>query len=150
VRVSGGRGGGSGGTRVTVPPCEDRDVGYTVFRPDELDFADRGDGSGRTLFALSDRLTHTRARFWHYPPGSHGRRHAEHVQEELFVVLEGTGTMLLGDPPERVELPRGSVCAVEPGTPLQVHNGGDADLLLLIVGAPPTESGADYFPDVEP
>ncbi|MDQ3823398.1 MAG: cupin domain-containing protein [Actinomycetota bacterium] len=124
-------------------------MGYAVFRPGELDFADRGDGSGRRLYALSDRLTQTRARFWRYPPGARGRRHAEHVQEELFVVLEGTLTMLLGDPPERAELPRGSVCAVEPGTPLQVRNHGETDLLLLIVGAPPVESGADYFPDVE-
>jgi uncharacterized cupin superfamily protein len=123
-------------------------VGYSVFPPDELEFSDRGDGSGRTLSALSDRLTHTRARFWRYPPGTHGRRHAEHVQEELFVVLEGKATMLLGDPPERVELPQASVCAVQPGTPLQVRNESDADVLLLIVGAPPEESGADYFPDV--
>ena len=149
MRVSGGSGANGSGTRLTLPPCEDPHVGYAVFRPSELDFADRGDDSGRTLFALSDRLSHTRARFWRYPPGARGRRHAEHVQEELFVVLEGTGTMLLGDPAERVELPRGSVCAVEPGTPLQVRNEGDADLLLLIVGAPPVEGGADYFPDVD-
>ena len=125
-------------------------MGYTVFRPDELEFTDRGDGSGRTLAALSDRLTETRARFWRYPPGARGRRHAEHVQEELFVVLDGTAAMLLGDPPERVELPHGSACAVRPGTPLQVRNESEEDVLLLIVGAPPVEGGADYFPDAEP
>jgi mannose-6-phosphate isomerase-like protein (cupin superfamily) len=125
-------------------------VSYSVFRPAELEFADRGDGSGRTLVSVSDRLTQTRARFWRYPPGSRGRRHAEHVQEELFVVLEGTAAMLLGDPPERVELPRGSVCAVQPGTALQVRNEGDEDVLLFIVGAPPVEGGADYLPDVAP
>ena len=134
--------------RVTVSPCEDRDVGYTVFRPEELDFSDRGDGSGRTLATLSDRLTHSRARFWRYPPGSRGRRHAEHVQEELFVVLEGTAAMDLGDPPERIELPRGSVCAVDAETPRQIRNDSDEDVLLLIVGAPPVEGDATYFPDV--
>jgi mannose-6-phosphate isomerase-like protein (cupin superfamily) len=122
---------------VTVAPCEDQHVGYAVFRQDEVEFSDRGDGSGRTLFALSDRLTHTRARFWRYPPGAVGRRHAEEVQEELFVVLQGRAAMLLGDPPERVELPEGSVCAVQPGTTLQVSNDSDKDVLLLIVGAPP-------------
>lgn len=122
---------------MTVAPCEDRDVGYAVFRQDEIEYSDRGDGSGRTLSALSDRLTHTRARFWRYPPGAVGRRHAEDVQEELFVVLEGRAAMLLGDPPERAELPQGSVCAVQPGTTLQVRNESDEDLLLLIVGAPP-------------
>ena len=61
---------------MTVPPCL---VGYTVFRPSELDFDDRGDGSGRTLYALPDRLTNTRARFWRYPPRARGRPHAEAV-----------------------------------------------------------------------
>ena len=122
---------------MTVAPCEDRHVGYAVFRPGQLTFTDRGDGSGRTLSALSDRLTHTRARFWRYPPGAVGRRHAEEVQEELFVVLEGRAAMLLGELSERVELPQGSVCAVQPGTTLQVMNDSDEDVLLLIVGAPP-------------
>jgi mannose-6-phosphate isomerase-like protein (cupin superfamily) len=124
-------------------------VGFSVFRPSELEFADRGDGSGRTLAGVSDRLTNTRARFWRYPPGSRGRRHAERVQEELFVVIEGTATMDLDDPPERVELPAGSVCAVQPGTALQIRNDGTEDVLLFIVGAPPEEGEADYFPDVD-
>ena len=124
-------------------------MAYSVFRPGELEFSDRGDGSGRTLATLSDRLTHTRARFWRYPPGSRGRRHAEHAQEELFVVLEGTATMLLGDPPKRVELPRGSVCAVDAETPRQLRNDGDEDVLFFIVGAPPVQGDAAYFPDVE-
>jgi mannose-6-phosphate isomerase-like protein (cupin superfamily) len=123
-------------------------VDYSVFRPGELQFGDRDDGSGRSLVGVSDRLTQTRARFWRYPPGSHGKRHAERVQEELFVVLEGTATMDLGDPPERVELSRGSVCAVQPGVARQIRNEGADDVLLFIVGAPPDESGAAYFPDL--
>ena len=121
---------------------------YSVFRPGEVEFVDRGDGSGRTLAGISDALSHTRARFWRYPPGTQGRRHAEQVQEELFIVLEGTAAIDLGDPPERHQLPRGSVCAVQPGTPLQLRNDGDEDVLFFIVGAPPEEGGADYFPAV--
>jgi|ERR671935_534213 mannose-6-phosphate isomerase-like protein (cupin superfamily) len=124
-------------------------MAHAVFRPDELEFADRGDGSGRTLAAVSDRLTQTRARFWRYPPGARGKRHAERIQEELFVVLRGTATIDLGDPPERHALPAGSVCAVQPGTPLQLRNDGDEDVLFFIVGAPPEEGEADYFEDVE-
>lgn len=124
-------------------------MGYHVFHPHELEFVDRGDGSGRTLAAISDRLANTRARYWRYPPGTRGKRHAEHVQEELFVVLEGTAAIDLGDPPKRVDLPRGSVCAVQPGTSLQLRNDGDEDVLFFIVGAPPEEDGADYFPDVD-
>jgi mannose-6-phosphate isomerase-like protein (cupin superfamily) len=65
------------------------------------------------------------------------------------VVLEGTAKIDLGDPPERRELPRGSVCVVPPGTPLQLRNDGGEELLFFIVGAPPEEGGADYFPDVD-
>ncbi len=122
---------------------------FAVFRPDELEFADRGDGSGRMLAGISDDLTQTKARFWRYPPGTKGMRHAERDQEELFVVLEGTAAIDLGDPPERLELPRGSVCAVQPGTPLQLRNDGDEDVLFFIVGAPAVEGEADYFPDVD-
>jgi mannose-6-phosphate isomerase-like protein (cupin superfamily) len=124
-------------------------VSYSIFQPGELEFVDRGDGSGRTLAPISDRLTHTRAKFWRYPPGARGKRHAEHVQEEVFVVLEGNALIDLGDPPERHELPRGSLCIVPPGTPLQLRNDGDEDVVFFIVGAPPEEGGADYFPDVD-
>ena len=80
-------------------------MGYTVFRPDELEFhaAQRGD-KRRSLAALSEALHTMRANIWRLPPGVRGSRHLEHVQEEMFVVLEGTATLLLGDPPERVEL----------------------------------------------
>jgi hypothetical protein len=41
------------------------------------------------------------ARLWRYPPGTRGRRHADEAQEEVFVIVSGTLTMLLGEPPER-------------------------------------------------
>jgi mannose-6-phosphate isomerase-like protein (cupin superfamily) len=63
-------------------------------------------------------------------------------------VLDGNALIDLGDPPERLELPRGSVCVVQPGTPLQLRNDGDEDVLLFIVGAPPDAGGADYLPYV--
>jgi mannose-6-phosphate isomerase-like protein (cupin superfamily) len=46
-------------------------------------------------------------------------------------------------------LPRGTVCVVQPGTPLQLRNDGDEDVLFFIVGAPPEEGGADYLPDID-
>ena len=63
-------------------------------------------------------------------------------------MLDGNALFDLFDPPERLELPRGSVCVVQPGTPLQLRNDDDEDVLLFIVGAPPEEGGADYLPDV--
>jgi mannose-6-phosphate isomerase-like protein (cupin superfamily) len=89
-----------------------------------------------------------RGNVWRYPAGSHGRRHAEKAQEETFVVLAGSPSILLGDPPERVPLETGSVVVVQPGTPLQIHNDGEDEAMLFIVGAPPDQTtGAEYFPD---
>jgi mannose-6-phosphate isomerase-like protein (cupin superfamily) len=81
------------------------------------------------------------------PAGSRGRRHVENVQEEIFVVLDGTPTLRLGEPGELVVLPHGSITVVEPGTPLQLLNDGPGDAVVLVVGAPPVERQAEYLPD---
>jgi uncharacterized cupin superfamily protein len=125
-------------------------VGYTIFRYDELEFRapSRGDQS-RGLAPLSEALQNMRANIWRLPAGVRGNRHVEHAQEEMIVVLEGTATMLLGDPPERVELPRGSVAVVNTETGLQLRNESDEEITVLIVGAPPVQGKADYLPDVD-
>jgi len=125
-------------------------MGYTIFRPGEREFqaAQRGD-QRRSLAPLSEALHNMRANIWRLPPGVRGSRHLEHVQEELFVVLEGTATLLLGDPPERVELPRGSVAVVETETSLQLRNESDAEIVVLAVGAPPEQGKAEHLPDVD-
>ncbi|TML04416.1 MAG: cupin domain-containing protein [Actinobacteria bacterium] len=92
-------------------------------------------------------LKHSRGRVWRYPPGTRGRRHADKAQEEVFVVISGQLTMLLGDPPDRVDVGPQSVVAVEPGTPLQARNEGSEELVLYIYGAPPEQEGADFFDD---
>ena len=61
--------------------------------------------------------------------------------------MSGTLTMLLGDPPERFDLPPTSVVAVEPMTALQVRNETDEELVLFIYGAPPEQAGADFLDD---
>ena len=94
-------------------------------------------------------LKASRGRVWRYPPRTRGRRHADHAQEEVFVVVSGTLTMLLEDPPERVDVGPRSVVAVEPMTPLQVRNETDEELVLYAYGAPPDQAGADFFDDVE-
>jgi mannose-6-phosphate isomerase-like protein (cupin superfamily) len=123
-------------------------MGYTIFRQDELEWVPRGDDDPRTVARLSDSMTRSRANLWCYPPGTRGKRHADHAQEEVFVVLDGTLTVDLGEPPERHELPRGSVLVVQPGTILQLRNIGDEELRLFIYGAPPEQAGADFFDDV--
>jgi mannose-6-phosphate isomerase-like protein (cupin superfamily) len=122
-------------------------VGYTVFRTSELEWEPRGE-EGRTIAGLSDALTQSRANIWRYPPGTRGKRHKDLAQEEVFVVLEGTLTVDLGDPAERHVVERGGVLVVETGTALQLRNAGDEELVLFIYGAPPVRGQAEFLPDI--
>jgi len=130
-------------------------MGYHVADASRLEWEDRPPAvEGRQPRRAADvtsaaQLQQSRARVWRYPPGTRGRRHADHVQEEVFVVISGALTMLLGDPPERVDVGPHSVVAVEPMTPLQIRNDGDEELVLFIYGAPPEQAGADFFDDVD-
>ena len=125
-------------------------VGYTVIRPEDRAYEAPLRGDLRRRKAQLSAALHTmRANIWRVPPGVRGTRHIEHVQEELFVVLEGTATLLLGDPPEHVHVPQGSIAVVEIGTALQLRNEGDEETVVLAVGAPPEEGGAEILPDVD-
>jgi mannose-6-phosphate isomerase-like protein (cupin superfamily) len=131
-------------------PCQgySASVGYTIFRQSELEWIPRGDDDPRTIAGLSDALTQSRANIWRYPPGARGKRHKDNAQEEVFVVLDGTLTVDLGEPPERHALERGSVLVVGVGTILQLRNSGAEELVLFIYGAPPVRGQGEFFPDV--
>jgi quercetin dioxygenase-like cupin family protein len=122
-------------------------VAFRVIRPDDLDWTTRPHAPGepaRHVAELSERagFAHTRANVWRYEPGAKGRRHRHPIQEETFVVLAGTLTMYLGEPPERVDVPTGGLVHVEPGTPLQTVNRGDVELLVYAYGTPPESESA--------
>ena len=125
-------------------------MGFRVIRPEELEWVEREPepgGVARYVAGLSDVLDfeHTRGSIWRYPSGAKGRRHLDTIQEETFVVLSGTLTMYLGDPPERVEVPAGVVVHVESGTVLQSANHGDEEVVMYAYGAPPETGGAEFF-----
>jgi quercetin dioxygenase-like cupin family protein len=125
-------------------------VAFRVVRPAELEWIERepeGDEPARYVARLSDVLGfgHTRGSLWRYPAGAVGRRHRDTIQEETFVVLSGTLTMYLGDPPERVDIPAGGVVHVESGTVLQSANHGDQEVLMYAYGAPPETGGAEFL-----
>jgi len=123
-------------------------VAYTILRLDELEWSKPSAGDqSRGIIRLSDRLEHMRANIWSLPAGARGRRHAERVQEEIFVVLSGTATLTLGDPPQAIDIRRGSLVIVEPGTPVQLRNDGDDETAVLAVGAPADTTRAEYLPD---
>ena len=133
-------------------------MGHRVVRAADHEFEERPQPPGRETdpprlasdLTTAAALQHSRARLWRYPPGTRNRRHADRVQEEVFVVLAGTLTMHLGESPERVELPPQSVVAVEPGTPLQLRNDSDDEVVVFIYGAPAEQGGADFFDDAQP
>jgi mannose-6-phosphate isomerase-like protein (cupin superfamily) len=123
-------------------------VGFTIFKPEDLAFEPRGDDDPRSVARLSDALAQSRANLWRYPPGARGRRHRDLGQEEVFVVLDGTLTVDLGEPPERHEIERGGVVVVESGTILQLRNAGSEELVLFIYGAPPETGKSEFFDPV--
>ena len=94
------------------------------------------------------------ARMWRLRPGQASTRHRHRRQTELYVVLEGSGRIRVGD--DLLTLEPLSALLVEPRTVRQVFNDTDADALWLVVGAPAEaantlemteEQLADLYPD---
>ena len=131
--------------------CDDRRVGYAILHAGELEWHPRREGDPRLVSELSDAMTRSRANLFRYPPGAIGRRHIDHVQEEVFVVLDGTLTVHMGegDDPDAHVLERGSVLVVQPGTALQLSNRHDDELRLFIYGAPPERGETTFLPTIE-
>lgn len=123
---------------------------YRVITPADLEWETRPHGPdepARHTAELSGALNarHVRANVWRYEPGAHGKRHRHAEQEETFVVLSGTLTMYVGEPPERVDVPIGGVINIAGGTELESANHGSDDLLVYAYGYPPDE-GAEVLP----
>jgi mannose-6-phosphate isomerase-like protein (cupin superfamily) len=83
-----------------------------------------------------------------YPPGAVGVHHYHDEQDELYFVHSGTARFEVDG--EVRELGPGDLCHVEAKTPRLVTNPGDADLVLLVVGAKGGYVGRDgQLVDVE-
>lgn len=76
------------------------------------------------------------ARLWRLAPGQASTRHRHVEQAELYVVLEGTGRMRVGEGEPLTLAPRSAVL-VDPDDVRQVFNDTDEDALWLVVGTPP-------------
>ena len=126
---------------------------FRVIRLDDLEWTTRPYEPGeaaRHVAELSERagFEHTRANVWRYEPGARGRRHEHALQEETFIVLAGTLTMYLGDPPERQDVSTGNLIHVTPRTPLQTANHGHEDLVVYAYGSPPDHGASVLDPAV--
>jgi mannose-6-phosphate isomerase-like protein (cupin superfamily) len=94
------------------------------------------------------------ARFWRLAPGQASTRHRHRSSVELYVVIEGTGRMRVGE--EVLTLAPMSAVLVDADTVRQPFNDTGVDQLWLVVGAPveaanTLEMTADdldwYYPD---
>ena len=127
---------------------------YDVVLSDSLEWEERKPAhegqASRHQASITDaaKLTESRARMWRYPAHTRGRRHIDPSQEEVFVPLRGTLTMLLDDPPRRVDVEPGGLVAVHPGTAMQVRNETDEEILFFAFGAPPIHGNAEFLDDV--
>jgi uncharacterized cupin superfamily protein len=74
------------------------------------------------------------ARMWRLEPGKASTQHRHVTQEELYVLLEGTGRVRVDD--EVLTLAPHDTLLVEADTVRQLFNDTDADQLWLVVGAP--------------
>jgi quercetin dioxygenase-like cupin family protein len=125
-------------------------MAFRVVRPDDFEWTTRPHGPGETARHVAElsepaSFAHTRGNVWRYEPGAKGRRHVHKLQEETFVVLSGTLSMYVGEPPERQDVPAGGLIHVEPGTPLQSVNHGDEDLVVYAYGSPPESERAEIL-----
>jgi quercetin dioxygenase-like cupin family protein len=125
-------------------------VGFRIVRPRDAEWVTRPHERGepaRHVAELSEvaGFRHTRGNVWRYEPGAKGRRHRHRQQEETFVVLAGTLSMYLGDPPERHEVAAGDLVHVEAGTALQAANHGDDELVVYAYGYPPETENAELL-----
>ena len=129
-------------------------MGYDVVHHADLEWEERPAHEGqdtRHAAALTApaHMAESRARMWRYPAHTRGRRHLDPDQEEVFVPLRGTLTMVLGEPWERVDVEPGGVVVVHPGTPLQMRNETDEEILVFVYGAPTRHGNAEFLDDVE-
>lgn len=76
------------------------------------------------------------ARLWRLAPGQASTKHRHATQEELYLLLEGSGRVRIDDEEPLTLAPLDSLL-VEPGSVRQLFNDTGADQLWLVVGAPP-------------
>ena len=125
-------------------------MGARVVVPADLEWITRPHEPGEPArhvaeLSVDAGFAHTRANVWRYEPGARGRRHRHPTQEETFVVLAGTLSMYVGDPPRRHDVPAGALIHVDAGTPLQSANHGDDELVVYAYGYPPESENAELL-----
>jgi uncharacterized cupin superfamily protein len=127
--------------RVEAHSKEDLVPGYTIVNLKDVE--NRATEGGSTLESRMARSAidsdHLGVSYFHYAPGRRATRgHAHREQEEVYVVLGGSGSIKLDD--EVRELKQWDVVRVAPAT-FRGFRAGPEGLEVLAVGADRPEGG---------
>ena len=76
------------------------------------------------------------ARLWRLAPGQASTKHRHAEEEELYVLLEGSGRIRIDDGEPLTLAPLDSLL-IEPSSIRQLFNDTEADQLWLVASAPP-------------
>jgi len=71
-------------------------------------------------------------------PGSQQDLHAHPAEEQVYVIVEGRGTMTVGEEAQEVE--RGTLVFIPPQTNHAIRAAGDEPLIYVSAPAPPFEA----------
>ena len=110
-------------------------MSYRVLAADDAHWRESNQmGVLNTNLGAQLEATTLGARLWRLAPGQASTRHRHIETAELYLLLEGTGRMRVGE--DLLTLSPLSSVFVEPDTIRQLFNDTDADQLWLVVGSP--------------
>jgi uncharacterized cupin superfamily protein len=112
------------------------DGAYSLKHVDDFEVMD---GSGNSTWRLARRSLGADSLGFNIVdigPGGQIPAHneAESNQQEVFIILEGEGTILAGD--DEHPAPAGTFCVYEPATHRGIENRSDANVRALLIGVP--------------
>jgi uncharacterized cupin superfamily protein len=110
--------------------------GYTIKRIDEFE---EMEGSGGATWRLARKSLGAEAFGFNVVDIEAGGQipahdHTGDSQEEVFIILEGQGTIVTDD--EEHDAPAGTFCRFAPEVNRTIHNKSDAPVRALLIGVP--------------
>ena len=110
--------------------------GYTINHADDFEVME---GSGGATWRLARKTLGAEAFGFNVvdiEPGGQipAHDHSGNNQEEVFVILDGQGTIVAGD--EEHEAPAGTFCRFAPDVHRTIRNTSDAPVRALLIGVP--------------
>lgn len=106
--------------RVESSPCNERGNGQVSHL-----LLGAGDFGSRTLTVTWVECA----------PGSQQELHAHRISEQAYVIVEGSGRMIVGD--EEQEVNTGTLVFIPPGQPHAIRNTGNERLMYVSATSPP-------------